>query len=122
MLSGCAGDVAFTKHATVLEVAADGSAPADWATVNKADLALICPTGGCKSVDEFLDCHISRAPAYSVMTTAAFRNSTAGKAVQAALVLAGQNQAYLDATIGLEGNFAYSADTKGIKVLPAAAG
>lgn len=112
--------MAFTKHATVLEVLADGSAPAEWATLNMDDMMLVCPTGGCKPVSDFLECNMAEAPAYSVMTTAAFRNSTEGKAVQAALVAAGNKAGYLDATIGLEGNFAYSADTKGIKVLPAA--
>ncbi len=31
------GDVAFTKHDTVLKYAADGSEPADWATKNKVN-------------------------------------------------------------------------------------
>lgn len=34
-MPSAAGDVAFTKHATPLEVARDGTAPASWATKNK---------------------------------------------------------------------------------------
>lgn len=115
------GDVAFTKHSTIMEVAADGTAPQAWSAFDMADMAIVCPSGGCKEVSEFLSCHIARSPAFSVMTTAALRNSAEGQAIQAALMDAGSVPAYLNATIGLVGNFAFSEDTKGIKVVAAAA-
>ncbi|EFN51437.1 hypothetical protein CHLNCDRAFT_140150 [Chlorella variabilis] len=111
------GDVAFTKHSTIMEVAADGTAPQAWSAFDMADMAIVCPSGGCKEVSEFLSCHIARSPAFSVMTTAALRNSAEGQAIQAALMDAGSVPAYLNATIGLVGNFAFSEDTKGIKAV-----
>lgn len=60
-----AGDVAFTKHATALEVPTDGSKPEAWATAAKADLRLLCPNGGCKTLDEYEECNIAPAPSYA---------------------------------------------------------
>ena len=113
----CAGDVAFTKHSTPLEVARDGSAAEPWATKDKVrvlsktkqtclegwhphfrmllvaggasglrlrvavlssdpclsclptqiplqgDLRLLCPSGGCATVDQYERCNIAKSPA-----------------------------------------------------------
>lgn len=64
------GDVAFTNHATPLEVLADGEAPEPWAGTNTAaDFRLVCPTGGCRPLADFASCNIAQSPSYAVMTT-----------------------------------------------------
>ncbi|KAI7836214.1 hypothetical protein COHA_009895 [Chlorella ohadii] len=111
-----AGDVAFTKHSTPLEVARDGSSPEAWATKNKGDLRLLCPSGGCKTLEEFQSCNIATAPAYAVMTRADFRSSAGGQAAREALVAAGRNATWLASVKNLGGieGFPFSEDTESL--------
>jgi hypothetical protein len=60
-----AGDVAFVKHTTPIEFSKDGSTPQPWSSINQGDLRLLCPTGGCKPVNQYLSCNVARVPAHA---------------------------------------------------------
>lgn len=66
-----AGDVAFVKHTTVPDFAADGNTPADWATKNTGEFRLLCPSGGCQFVNEFATCNLAKVPAHAVVASPA---------------------------------------------------
>lgn len=116
------GDVAFVKHTTVLEYAADGSLDfviRAWATKNASDFRLLCREGGCAEIDEFKDCHLSLAPGHALITTKALGyggdDEETGTAIQSAMVKATEDDAFMNATVGLMSNFLWSSSTIGLE-------
>lgn len=79
-------DVAFTKHTTAIDYAAGGKSAEEWGTRGPSSFALLCPSGGCKPIDQYASCHLANNPAHAWVATPAFAQSAAGKAVAAALV------------------------------------
>lgn len=61
-----AGDIGFMKQSTPLDYAADGNTPEDWATMNMADLKLVCPGGGCAAPEDYDSCNYARIPSHMV--------------------------------------------------------
>jgi len=61
-----AGDIGFMKQSTPLDYAADGNTPEDWATMNMADLKLVCPDGGCAAPEDYNTCNYARIPSHMV--------------------------------------------------------
>lgn len=55
----------------------------------QADLQLLCPTGGCKSVDEYATCNFAKVPAHAIVGPRLYQTSSLGAAIKAALVNAG---------------------------------
>ncbi|KAL4428192.1 hypothetical protein ABPG75_002281 [Micractinium tetrahymenae] len=116
MMEG-AGDVSFTKHSTAINYASDGASKQTWSTLAKADMRLLCPAGGCKTLDEFETCHVGKAPAYAVMTRADVKGAALGESMQTALQAAGANATILAGLINIPNTadgFAFSENAKGI--------
>ncbi|KAI8467189.1 MAG: hypothetical protein J3K34DRAFT_523936 [Monoraphidium minutum] len=98
LMSG-SGDVAFVKETTVRDYARGGPKAAPWSTKAAAELRLLCPAGGCATIDMFDSCNIARVPAYAFVSTPAFRASAAGRAVAAALAAAGEVPAFISRAV-----------------------
>eukprot|EP01023_Acetabularia_acetabulum_P056334 TRINITY_DN653_c2_g1_i1.p1 TRINITY_DN653_c2_g1~~TRINITY_DN653_c2_g1_i1.p1 ORF type:complete len:719 (-),score=185.58 TRINITY_DN653_c2_g1_i1:290-2446(-) len=62
-----AGDVAFVKHTTVLEDAADGAEPAAWAIKDSDDFQLLCRDGGCADVNQYETCNLANVPSHAII-------------------------------------------------------
>ena len=73
-----AGDVAFVKETTPRDFSLGGAKAKAWATKAAADLRLLCPAGGCATVDMYDSCNLARVPAYAYVGTPAFRASEVG--------------------------------------------
>ena len=56
----------------------------------QADLRLLCPSGGCASVDDYTTCNLAKVPARALMGNAELQGSAQGDAIQSALVAAGK--------------------------------
>lgn len=106
-------DVAFTKQDVVPTYATDGSEPADWATLAKDDLALLCPNGGCASVEDYANCNLGRVPAHAIVADARNPNLDA---IKDALVAAGNSEGFLESTTEVEGqeNVIFAAGTEAL--------
>lgn len=66
------GDVAFTKHTTVMDYSQDGSAAQAWSTRPMSDFRLLCRTGGCQPVTKASTCHLSQVPAHAIMVRSSY--------------------------------------------------
>jgi hypothetical protein len=49
------------------DYASDGPSAQDWATLAAADLAFLCPSGGCQAVNSSVGCAIATVPSRAVM-------------------------------------------------------
>lgn len=63
-----AGEVAFLKHTTVVELTSD---TVNFPTINKNDFELICPDGSRKPVDDYIHCSWGTVPSHAVVTSSA---------------------------------------------------
>lgn len=66
------GDVAFVKHTTAREFASDGSTPQSWSSKKQEDMRLLCPSGGCKPVSQYLSCNMASVPAHAVLVRSSY--------------------------------------------------
>jgi hypothetical protein len=79
---------------------------------------LLCPLGGCKSIDDWEACNMAAIPAQAFVGTVDVQRTDVGAAVKAALVKAGQNANFLSAAKDLDGTGSYilTSETKSLKV------
>eukprot|EP00899_Mesostigma_viride_P014739 jgi/Mesvir1/23266/Mv12880-RA.1 len=114
-----AGDVAFVKHTTALEYAQDGTIPiASWTTnVPKSELRLLCPTGGCVTVDNYAGCFIARAAAHALVARPGWESTGTGDNFIGSLLQAAQQSGaqFINAARNITGDFLVSASTKSIQ-------
>ena len=99
LMSG-ACDVAFTKETIAPMYAADGSAPEDWSTLDKEQMRLLCPDGGCAAIEDYQNCNLGRVPAHAIFASS--QNSEIS-ALKDALVLAGNSPGFLNSATELNG-------------------
>ena len=117
------GDVAFVKHTTVLDYAADGDLDPvlrAWANKDKEDFQLLCVDGGCKDVTEFEDCHLALAPGHAMVISKELGfggdDAETGLAIQAAILDAAENNPdFLEESKALTSNFIWSEGTTGLE-------
>lgn len=62
-----AGMVSFNKHEVPLDWTTDGAAPNKNITVKRSDVRLLCPQGGCATVDQYARCNFAAVPARAVV-------------------------------------------------------
>eukprot|EP00210_Caulerpa_lentillifera_P006825 g6524.t1 len=113
------GDVAFVKHSTVLDYAADGNADEvfrAWANKTQDEFRLLCRDGGCREVTAYRDCHLSIAPSHAMVTSQELGyegvNETLGLQIQSAILQFADDEEFLNGTIGLTANFLWSSGTE----------
>ncbi len=56
----------------------------------QSELRLLCPTGGCASVDDYASCNLARVPAGALVGRAELQGSALGDAIQSAFEEAGK--------------------------------
>lgn len=78
----------------------------------QGDLRLVCPSGGCVSVEDYASCTLGRIPARALVGTAEMHSSQMGAAIQAALTQAATNPAFLEGA----NQFVFSEGTQGLQV------
>eukprot|EP00210_Caulerpa_lentillifera_P001840 g1769.t1 len=113
------GDVAFVKHTTVLDYAADGDADEvfrAWANKTKDEFRLLCRSGGCMEVEEYRDCHLSIAPSHAMVTSKELgydgENATIGLQIQETILFAEkEREIFLNETRALTANFLWTEET-----------
>lgn len=110
-------DVAFTKETVPLTYTTDGSAPESWSNGIKNDFRLLCPNGGCETVDNFANCNLARVPSHAIVGSSALQSSDLGKSIKAALTNAGTSPSFLAGITEVAEipNFVVSAGTTGLK-------
>lgn len=72
-----AGDVAFVKDSAPVEYASDGTSKQSWSTLAAADMRLLCPSGGCKPINQPGGCTIATVPSRAVMVRAGYADASA---------------------------------------------
>lgn len=111
-----AGDVAFVKHSTPMDYAADGDKKEDWSELAQDDMQLLCPAGGCADLDEYKDCNFGKVPSHALVSSAAMASSETGALVKEALVNAGKDAEWLEDAKDLGGmdGVIFSGDTESL--------
>lgn len=59
--------VSFNKHEVAFDFTANGTSPKENITVTKDDLRLLCPQGGCMTVENYARCAFYAVPARAVV-------------------------------------------------------
>lgn len=62
-----AGVVSFNKHEVPLDWTTDGATPNKNITLKRDDVRLLCPQGGCATVDQYARCNFAAIPARAVV-------------------------------------------------------
>lgn len=113
------GDVAFVKHTTVLNYASDGSADETlraWSKKPMSDFKLLCRDGGCADVDDYKTCHLAATISHGLISSPAISSEGAeaavGKAVQDAIISAGEDFVKETSALIAGTDFLWSAGTK----------
>jgi melanoma-associated antigen p97 len=111
-------DVAFTKETVPLTYTTDGSAPESWSNGVQDDFRLLCPNGGCETVDNFATCNLARVPSHGIVGSSALQTSALGKSIKTALVnAANTSPSFVTALTEISGipNFVLAEGTTGLK-------
>lgn len=59
------------------------------------DFRLLCPNGGCKSVDEYNSCNFGRVPSHAIVGTRGLQGTALGDAIKTALLNASRSPEFL---------------------------
>lgn len=117
------GDVAFLRHTTVMQYAADGSLDESfrpWSDKDMSDYRLLCKEGGCDTVDNYAECNLGVAPGRALVVGeglgAGGANEALGRAIRRAILFAADKTDFLEETKGLKNNFMWSLEAESLSV------
>lgn len=113
-------DVAFTKQEVALQITSDGTDPEAWSTLSKDDLRLVCPNGGCDTVENWRSCNLAAIPSQAFVGNVELLRSEDGKNIKQALVDAGNSNAFLVAARDIDNteDHLITSNTKALDVRP----
>jgi melanoma-associated antigen p97 len=80
-------DVSFTRETDAVDNSVGGKANATWAQP-ASNFRLLCPTGGCKNLDEYAECTAAKVPSRAVLVRPTYQYT---KELQTALIRMRQN-------------------------------
>lgn len=104
-----AGDVAFVKAETPVDYASDGPSRQPWSALPASELRLLCPTGGCRPVNQPGGCSIAAVPSRAVMVRSGYADAAA---VRSALVNLHTDAAFKNLVFNQASNPKWVLDTR----------